>query len=224
MFALYWRDVRGGTGQYIDTSLLEPILVSLMNSHIVEYDQKGIVRTRQGNRVTNYSVPRNAYETADGEWVALSASSSSIAHRILRIVGGDELADDPRFETHRGRAEHADELDERIGAWMARHDREEVIETFEAHDAALAPIYDVEDIFEDPHLRERDALITVEDDDLGELTMSGVFPKLSETPGRVEHAGPRLGEHTLEVLLERTDAATEELERLHEDGVIGLGD
>jgi len=224
MFALYWRDVQGGTGQYIDTSLLEPILVSLMNSHIVEYDQKGIVRTRQGNRVTNYSVPRNAYETADGEWVALSASSSSIALRILRIVGGDELADDPRFETHSGRAEHADELDERIGEWMARHDREEVIETFEEHDAAIAPIYDVEDIFEDPHLRERDALVTVEDDDLGELTMNGVFPKLSETPGRVDHAGPRLGEHTLEVLLERTDAATEELERLHEDGVIGLGD
>ena len=224
MFALYWRDVQGGKGQYIDTSLLEPILASLMNSHIVEYDQKGIVRTRQGNRVTNYSVPRNAYETADGEWVALSASSSSIALRILRIVGGDELADDPRFETHSGRAEHADELDERIGEWMARHDREEVIETFEEHDAAIAPIYDVEDIFEDPHLRERDALVTVEDDDLGELTMNGVFPKLSETPGRVDHAGPRLGEHTLEVLLERTDAATEELERLHEDGVIGLGD
>lgn len=222
MFALYWRDVHGGTGQYVDTSLLEPILVSLMNSHIVEYDQKGIVRERQGNRVTNYSVPRNAYRTADDQWVALSASSSSIAHRILRIVGGDELADDPRFETHRGRADHADELDERIGEWMARHDREEVLEIFEEHDAAVAPVYDVADIFVDPHLREREALVTVEDDDLGELTMNGVFPKLSETPGRIERAGPRLGEHTTEVLLERTDVSDEELERLHEGGVIGV--
>ena len=224
MFALYWRDVHGGTGQYIDTSLLEPILVSLMNSHIVEYDQKGIVRTRQGNRVTNYSVPRNAYETADGEWVALSASSSSIALRILRIVGGDELAEDPRFQTHRGRAEHADELDERIGAWMARHDREEVIEIFDEHNAAIAPIYDIEDIFADPHLREREALVTVEDPDLGEMTMNGVFPKLSETPGRVEHPGPKLGEHTLEVLLERTSASVEQLEGLYEDGIIRLGE
>lgn len=224
MFALYWRDVQGGTGQYIDTSLLEPILVSLMNTHIVEYDQKNVVRERQGNRVPNYSVPRNTYRTADDEWVALSASSTSVAERILRIVGGEELAADPRFQTHRGRAEHVEELDERIQDWMARHDREEVLEIFTEHDAAIAPIYDVEDIFEDPHLRARDALITVEDDDLGEMTMSGVFPKLSETPGRVDHPGPDLGEHTLEVLLEKTDAPDDLLEQFHEEGIIELGE
>ena len=94
MFALYWRDVNGGTGQYVDTSLLEPIFASLMNYHVIEHDQKGIVRERQGNTVTEYSVPRNAYKTNDDEWVALSASSPSIAERILRIVGGDELAED----------------------------------------------------------------------------------------------------------------------------------
>jgi formyl-CoA transferase len=224
MFALYWRDVQGGTGQYIDTSLLEPILASLMNSHIVEYDQKNVVRERQGNRAPNYSVPRNTYKTADDRWVALSASSSSIATRILQIVGGPELADDPRLRTHRGRAEHIDEIDERIQEWMSKHDRQEVIEIFNENDAAIAPIYDIEDIFADPQLRERDALITVEDDDLGELTMHGVFPKLSETPGRVDHPGPDLGEHTLEVLLEETAVPEGELENLYEDGIIELGE
>jgi formyl-CoA transferase len=224
MFALYWRDVNGGTGQYIDTSLLEPIFASLMNYHVIEYDQKRIVRERQGNTVPNYSVPRNAYETADGEWVALSASSASIADRILRIVGGEEMAEDPRFQTHQDRVEHIDELDERIGAWMAERDREEIIEIFEENDAAIAPIYDIEDIYEDPHFRERDALVTVEDDDLGDVTVPGVFPKMSETPGRVEHTGPDLGEDTLEVLLDRTDVSEEDLESFYEEGIINIGE
>ena len=224
MFALYWRDVNGGTGQYIDTSLLEPIFSSLMNFHVIEYDQKGIVRERQGNRASNYSVPRNAYRTGDDEWVALSASSQSIAERILRIVGGDEMAEDPRFQTHQDRVEHIDEIDDRIQAWMSDHDREEVLEIFNENNAAIAPIYDIEDIYEDPHVEERDGLITVEDEDLGEVTLSGVFPKMSETPGRVEHTGPHLGEDTLEVLLDRTSASVEDLESLYDEGIIKLDD
>ncbi len=222
MFALYWRDVNGGTGQYIDTSLLEPIFSSLMNYHVIEYDQKGIVRERQGNRASNYSVPRNAYRTGDDEWVALSASSQSIAERILRIVGGAEMAEDPRFQTHSDRVEHIDEIDDRIQAWMSEHDREEVLEVFNENNAAIAPIYDIEDIYDDPHLEERDALITVEDEDLGEVTLSGVFPKMSKTPGRVKHTGPDLGEDTLEVLLERTAASADELESFYDEGIIKL--
>ncbi len=224
MFALYWRDVNDGTGQYIDTSLLEPIFSSLMNFHVIEYDQKGIVRERQGNRASNYSVPRNAYRTGDDEWVALSASSQSIAERILRIVGGDEMAEDPRFQTHQNRVEHIDEIDDRIQAWMSEHDREEVLEIFNENNAAIAPIYDIEDIYEDPHVEERDALITVEDEDLGEVTLSGVFPKMSETPGRVKHTGPHLGEDTLEVLLDRTTASAADLESLYDEGIIKLDD
>jgi formyl-CoA transferase len=224
MMALYWRDVHDGTGQYIDTSLLEPILASLMDAHIIEYDQKGIVRQRQGNQTPNYSVPRNTYKTADDQWVALSASSSSIADRILKIVGGTELVDDPRFSTFQARVEHIDELDELIQAWMSEHDREEVLEIFNENEAAIAPVYDIEDIFEDPHLRERDALITVDDDVLAEITMHGVFPKMSQTPGQVHHAGPALGEHTLPILSERTDVDANELEDLHEREIIKIAD
>jgi crotonobetainyl-CoA:carnitine CoA-transferase CaiB-like acyl-CoA transferase len=224
MFALYWRDVNGGTGQYVDTSLLEPIFASLMNYHVIEHDQKGIVRERQGNTVTEYSVPRNAYKTNDDEWVALSASSPSIAERILRIVGGEEMAEDPRFQTHQDRVEHVDELDERIQEWMAERDREEIIEIFEENNAAIAPIYDIEDIYNDPHLEERDAILTVDDDDLGDVKVHGVFPKLSKTPGRVESTGPHLGEDTLEVLLDRTTASEDELESFYDEGIIKIGE
>ena len=223
MFALYWRD-NGGTGQYVDTSLLEPILTSLMHYHIIEYDQKKIVRERQGNTVPTYSVPRNAYRTADDKSVALSASSRSISKRVFQIVGGEEMAEDPRFQTHSGRVEHIEEIDERIQAWMAEHTREEIIEIFEENDAAIAPVYDIEDIYNDSHLQERDALIQVEDQDLGEVTLHGVFPKMSKTPGRVKHTGPHLGEHTLEVLLDRTSACEDDLKSFYEEGIINIGE
>lgn len=223
MFALYWRDVEGGTGQCIDTSLLEPIFSSLMNHQVLEYDQKEIVRNRQGNRVPHYSAPRNAYKTKDDRWVSLSAATDRIASRVFRIVGGEQLENDPRFQTHEDRVTHLDEIDDLIQTWMLEHTREEVISIFNEENAAIAPIYNIKDIFQDPHISERDALITVEDEDLGDVMMHGVFPKLSETPGQVKHTGPSLGEHTRTVLLNETSITEPDLDRLDQDGIINDG-
>jgi formyl-CoA transferase len=221
MMALYWRDVNGGTGQYIDSAILENMF-GLLGDHVVEYDQKGTDHRRSGNRSSRTS-PRNTYRTADDRWVAISGSAPSIADRILRIVGGDDLAEDPRFQTMEGRLEHADELDEVIADWMADHTREEVVEIFEENEAAIGPVNNMADIFEDPHFEERDAIVTVEDGD-DELSMRGVFPKFSETPGEVEHAGPGLGEHAVDVLTEYTDRSPDEIRDLAEAGVTTVGD
>lgn len=222
LMALYWRDVNGGTGQYIDSSILEPMF-GLLGDHVVEYDEKEMVNRRSGNR-SGRTAPRNTYRTKDDRWVAISGSAESIARRILKIVGGDELATDPRFQTMEGRLEHGDELDEIIAEWMAERPREEIVDIFEEHEAALAPVYNMEDIFSDPHMGERDALVTVPDDEFGELTMRGVFPKLSETPGQIDHTGPDLGEHAAEVLAERTSADEAEVRELAEKGVTSLTD
>lgn len=217
MFALYWRDVEGGNGQYIDTSILEP-LFSIMGEYAVDYSVKDHVHKRQGNS-SPHTAPRNTYQTKDGRWVAISGSAESIAKRILHIVGGEELASDPRFRTMEDRLNNVDELDEIIQEWMSKHTREEAIERFQEEEAAIAPVYNIEDIFEDPHLQERNALIDVEDDELGNVTMPSVFPKLSETPGSVEHTGPELGEHTLEVLADQTDLTADEIADLEAEGL-----
>jgi formyl-CoA transferase len=218
MFALYWRDLNDGHGQYIDTSLLEP-LFSVMGRITTDYSVNGTLHTRKGNR-SSFTVPRNTYQTKDGEWISLSGSAESIARRILRTVGGEDLADDPRFRTNDRRLEHSDEVDERIAAWAAERTREEALAAFEEHDAAAAPVYDVADIFDDSYFWERDALVDVDDDDHDDLVLPGVFPHLSETPGRIEWSGASLGEHTVEVLAERTDVDAAELADLRERGVV----
>ena len=221
MMAVYWRDLNDGTGQFIDASILEAMFAT-MGDHVIEYDQAGRLNKRNGNR-SDRTAPRNTYETSDGRWVAISGSAESIAKRILRIVGGNDLAEDPRFNTMSDRLEHADELDEIIADWMAEHTREEIVAEFEENEAAIGPVYNMEDIFEDPHFDARDSIATVEDDEKGEVNMRGVFPKLSETPGSIEHTGPGLGEHTMDVLTTHTELTPSEIEQLADDGITVIG-
>lgn len=193
MFALWNQEVHGGGGQIIDTSLIEPIF-SVLGPQPLRYDQLDEIEERLGNRSTS-SAPRNVYQTGDGRYVAISASTQPTAMRVFDAIGRSDLKDDPRFETNEQRMENVDELDAIIGEWMAEHSREEVLDVFEETGATIAPIYNVEDIVEDEHYRARDATVRVEDEDLGSGLVQNVFPKFSETPGEVTHLGPRLGEH-----------------------------
>jgi len=216
--ALYWRDARGGTGQVIDLSLYES-LIQLLGPLPMAWDQAGYLQPRMGSRIP-YSMPRNAYLCRDGKWVALSASAQSIAMRVFDAIERPELKDDQRFQTMLSRIEHADLLDELIGGWMKQHDRDEALTIFASHDAALAPIYDVSEFMDDPHVRERGSIATIEDPDWGPVRMQGVHPRFSETPGQIRSTGPSArGAHNAEVFGELgLDAA--ELERLRADGTI----
>jgi len=201
MFAIYERDVRGsGKGQFIDLAIYEPIF-ALLGPQPTVYDQLGIIQTRTGNRSVN-NAPRNAYKTRDGRWVALSAASPSIVRRVLDLTGGPGTADDPRFQTNLDRVRHVEEIDRIVGGWIGRHDLADVIEAFERVEAAIAPIYDIEQIFQDPQFRERRSIIAVEDEDLGPVVMQNVFPTLSRTPGRIRFAGGRIDQHREEILAE----------------------
>ncbi|WP_458208795.1 CaiB/BaiF CoA transferase family protein [Haladaptatus sp. NG-SE-30] len=222
LMALYWRDVHGGSGQYIDSAILETMF-GVLGDHVIEYDQKRVDHKRSGNR-SSRTAPRNTYQTKDGRWVAISGSSPSIAERILRIVGGEELVDDPRFQTMEDRLDHVEELDAIIDDWMSNHTRDEVVDIFEEHEAAIGPVNSMADIFTDEHFDERDAIIYVEDENQDEdIAMRGVFPKLSATPGSVDHPGPNMGSHTLDVITEVTDRTSEEVHRLAAQGVTTLG-
>ncbi len=213
MYALYHRDVNGGGGQYIDTSLTEPIF-SLLGPQPLRYQHLDDVERRSGNRSTS-SAPRNVYETGDDRYVAISASAQPVAMRVFDAIERPELKHDSRFADNEARLENAEELDAIIQEWMEAHTREEVIDRFEECEATIAPVYNVADILDDEHYRDRDAVVEVADDQLGEGLVQNTFPRFSETPGEITHLGPQLGEHNDEVygdLLGYDDATLADLE------------
>lgn len=204
-------------GQVVDLAIIEPIM-AMLGPQITWYDQLGYVQPRLGNRSGN-NAPRNTYRCADGSWVAVSTSAQSIAERVLRLVGRAELVDEPWFATGAGRAAHADELDAAVGAWVAARDRAEVLAAFEAAQAAVGPVYDVRDILADPQFEALGTVLTVPDEELGQVRMQNVPFRLSDTPGEIRHAGPRHGRDTDEVL-GALGLTGPELAGLRERGVI----
>ena len=204
MFALYERDAGpqgnggSGQGQFIDLSIYEP-LFSLLGPQTTIFDQLGVIQNRTGNRSVN-NAPRNAYRTREGRYVALSAAAPSIVRRVLMLTGGPDAANDPRFRTSRDRVEHVEEIDAIVGGWISRHSLDEVIAAFEEAEAAIAPVYDIEQLCADPQVIARRTVTTVEDEDLGPVRMQNVFPILSRTPGSIRWSGPRQGRHTEEVV------------------------
>lgn len=214
--ALRSRDATG-RGQIVDTAIIEPLLM-LLGGQITAYDQLGYVQPRTGNRSVN-NAPRNLYRAADGVWLAVSTSSQSIAERVLRLVGRDDLTAEPWFASGVGRAEHADVLDQAVGSWIAARPSADVSAEFAAAHAAAAPVYDVRDVMADPQYAARQTVITVDDDVLGPVKMQNLLVRLSETPGGVRWSGRPHGADTDAVLAE-LGLGRKEIQRLRRDGVV----
>lgn len=215
---LYHRDASGGTGQVIDLSLLEPLL-GILGPGPTVFDQLGEVPGRHGNRSPN-NAPRNTYRSSDGRWVAISASATTIAARVVTLVGHPELIDEPWFAHAGERAARADILDDYIGQWIAARTFDEVISAFTDCGAAIAPIYDVSQLMADPHVRARESIITHDDEDLGPVRMQNVFFRMSDTPGRIRSTGRGLGQDNAEVYSELLGLQTDQLAALRAGGVI----
>ena len=216
MTALRARDLTS-RGQIVDMAIIEPIF-TILGPQPTAYDQLGVVQQRSGNRSVN-NAPRNTYKTKDGHWVAVSASAQSIAERVMRLVGHPEYIDEPWFASGSERAKHADELDAAVQDWISSRTQEEVVRAFEEVSAAVAPIYDIEGIMQDPQYAALNSIITLDDPELGPLKMQNVMFRLSETPGEVRSTGPRLGEHNAEVYRE-LGIGEVELRELAEKGVV----
>jgi len=218
LMALYHRDVGGGSGQVLDLAIIEPILTILGPQPII-YDQLGIVQTRTGNRSVN-NAPRNTYSTADGRWVAISTSTQSIAERVMRLVGHPEVIEEPWFASGAERAKHADELDVYVAEWIGDRGIDDVIVAFEEAHAAVAPIYDIAQIMEDPQYSALGSIVSVEDPELGAVKMQNVMYRMSDTPGAIRWAGRGLGEDNVEVFGGELNMSDEQLDELHDKGVM----
>jgi crotonobetainyl-CoA:carnitine CoA-transferase CaiB-like acyl-CoA transferase len=187
--ALHHRD-RTGEGQVLDVNLLESML-QVMGPLPSAWAELGVLQPRLGSGIP-YSVPRGTYRCADGVWVAVSTSAESVAHRVMAILG---VGDQERFATFAGRVEHREELDRLLADWIAARPASEVLGEFEAAEAAIAPVYTMADLVEDPHVRARGSMVEVDG-----VHMPGPVARMSATPGHVRHAGRPLGADTDAVL------------------------
>jgi crotonobetainyl-CoA:carnitine CoA-transferase CaiB-like acyl-CoA transferase len=187
--------VHSGVGQVVDVNLLDSML-ALLGPVVSAYGVLGYEQPRLGAGIP-YSVPRNVYRTADHRWVAVSASAESVARRILGLLG---VAGDERFHSFAGRVEHRDELDGLLEAWIAARDLTEVLATLAREDVAVAPVHRMAEVYADPHVRAREAIVSLDG-----TPMQGLIARLSRTPGVLRWAGRPLGADNDEVRAEVTE-------------------
>jgi formyl-CoA transferase len=195
--ALHHRE-RTGQGQIVDSALYEAVL-QVMESTVADYSASGVKRQRTGS-VLPAIAPSNVYPCRDGEYL-IGANQDGVFARLAEAMGRPELARDERYATHLARGARQEELDALIGEWTRTLTVNELEAKMIAAGVPAGRIYDAEDMMADPHFAAREALVTVEDAELGQITMQGVFPKLSDTPGRVRRPAPlTVGQDSAEVL------------------------
>jgi len=221
LMALYSRDREGaasGRGQHVDVTMIEPIL-QLLALPFANDDGEAPGPRRMGSRVAG-GVPRNLYRAADGDWMALSGTTDAQVARILGVIGLDTEAARERFGRSQARLARADELDGAVASWIATRSRPVALEAFHAARIPVAPVNDLAAILEDPHVRDRASVVTLEDPGMGQLSFVAPAPRLSATPGRHRRTGPHLGEHNVEVYGEWLGLDAEAVAALARDEVI----
>ncbi|MET1031749.1 MAG: CoA transferase [Domibacillus tundrae] len=219
LMAVYNRDIaKSGEGQCVDVALYESVF-SFMESMLPEYGHAGVIRERTGSTLPGIT-PSNTYMCKDGKFVVIGANGDGIFKRLMVTIGLPEFADDPRFESNKTRTDHAELLDKKIENWTKSLDLPEVLEKLDKAGVPAGSIYSIEDIVNDAHYQARGMIKEIEVEGIGKLMVPGVVPKLSETPGEIEWAGPELGQHDEEIFLQKLKLTEEQIKLLKEKGII----
>lgn len=196
MMALFHRE-KSGRGQVVDAAIYESVM-AFMESLIPEYALGGHTRQRSGGILPKVA-PSGAYPCADG-MVIIGANQDTLFARLAKMMNKD-WASDPRYATHDARGENQAELDEMISAWTSYRTMSDVVRTCEANAIPCGPVNTAKDMLEDSHMKARQAIVSLMSPEMGrEVPMQGPVPKLSRTPASIKATGPRLGQHTDEIL------------------------
>jgi formyl-CoA transferase len=199
LMALHERQ-RSGKGQVIDVALYEAVF-NCMESLLPEYSAFGAVRGPAGSALPGIA-PTNAYLCSDGGYALIAGNGDSIYKRLMAAIGRDDLGQDPELADNAGRVRRVEEIDGAIGAWTRTRSVDEVLKVLDEASVPNGRIYTVADIAADPHYAARGMLqqITLAGGDT--LTVPGIVPKLSRTPGAHQRNAPAIGQDTDDVMRE----------------------
>ncbi len=216
MMALYHRKVNGGAGQVIDVALHEAVF-NVMESLIPEYSAFGAVREAAGSALPGIA-PSNAYPCRDG-YVLVAGNGDSIFKRLMDAIGRPDLGNAPDLADNAGRVKRVAEIDDAIGAWTQTRSIQEVLDALNAARVPVGRVYTAKDIFEDPHYRARDMILTQHTRDGDDIAVPGIVPKLSATPGSIRSSAPHLGDDT-DSVLQQMGLTSDNIATLREKGIV----
>lgn len=217
LMALRHREVNGGAGQVVDVALYEAVF-AMMESMVPEFDVAGFMRERTGNIMPGIT-PSNTHTTRDGRHVIIGGNGDAIFNRLMRAIGRPDLAEAPDLVSNAGRDLRAAEIYTVIDAWVAARDGDAVLAAMEVAEVPASSVFSVADMFRDAQFAARGMLEEASLPDGQPLRIPGVVPKLSATPGATEWLGPKLGEHTDEILA-GLGYSPEKIAALRADGAI----
>ena len=189
---------QSGEGQVIDIALYEAVF-NCMESLLPEYSAFGEVRQAAGSALPGIA-PTNAYLCADGGYVLVAGNGDSIFKRLMKLIGRDDLGNDPQLENNEGRVKRVVELDQAIGEWAKTLTTDKALEALDAVAVPAGRIYTVADIAQDPHYKARGNIEAIQMHDGTKVDVPGVIPKLSRTPGSIRTLAPDIGQNTDEIL------------------------
>ena len=218
LMALHHRNANGGNGQVVDVALYEAVF-SLMESMLPEFGMSGFIRERTGGTLPGI-VPSNSYLTKDGKYVVIGGNGDSIFKRFMHAIGRGDMANDPAIANNAGRFAQTEKIEKVIGDWCAGHDLAHVLKVLSEAEVPSGSIYNIQDIVRDVHYQARDMIQQHKLGDGHEISLPGIVPKLTETPGETKWLGPKLGEHTEEILRD-LGYNNEQQTLLRNTGVIG---
>ncbi len=207
-----------GAGQCVDATLIESAF-SFMEAYVPAYEKTGKIGKRTGARLAD-SAPNTLFPTRDGKHIHVAALADPVFRRLAAAIGRPELGTDARFADQRARSANEALIEGIIAEWTSAHDLDAIEAILRKGDVPASRIYDMADIFRDPHYKARDMLVPTPDDDLGSVTLAGVVPKLSGTPGAVRWSGHRVGQDTRAFLKDTAGLDEAEIDRLVAEGVV----
>jgi formyl-CoA transferase len=221
LMALRHRDATGGRGrgggQFVDVALYEAVF-NMMESTVPEFDRYGVVRARTGGALPGI-VPSNTYSCENDAAIVVAGNGDAIFKRLMHAIGRPDLAEDPALARNEGRVRRTQEIDDAIQAWCGERSIDEALSILQAADVPASRIYSVADMVEDAQFAARNMIEQQQLADGTPLKVPAVVPKLSATPGGTAWLGPRLGEHTDEILM-RLGHDQAAIDALRRDGVI----
>lgn len=201
LMALHYRE-RTGRGQFIDAALYESVF-RCTDELAPAYGMYGVVRERHGPSFNDFACPYGHFPTKDGKWVAIACATDKLFGRLAKAMGRPELASSSTYGEQKTRLEHRYDVNEIVRDWCGSLTREEVLARCNAARAPAGPLNNIADIFGNRQFHARRNLVAIDEPETGEtVIVPSVIPKLSKTPGQIKSLGPKLGEHTTEVLSE----------------------